>query len=191
MAATCGPSATSALWCRTDGRSPVGDQIEASPAAGDIDQDGRNEIVFVGFDQLHVIDVAVPNGGVREWWPMDGANAGRTGCANCSHDVATGVDPDVVPSLVSLRIASGNPARGVAEFAFSLDRAAVAELAIYDARGRLVRRVDRSERGAGEVRLVFDGRDHGGAKLARGAYFARLIVDHGRETVTRKFTWID
>ena len=74
----------------------VDDQIETTPAAGDIDGDGRNEIVFLGNEQLHVFDVNVPDGGSDAWWPMEGANAERTGCGGCVEDRVTSVDPQPV-----------------------------------------------------------------------------------------------
>ena len=173
---------------------PLDDAVEVSPAAGDVDADGSNEIVFLGNDRLHVVDVGVsPNVG-NEWWRMDGADAARTGCADCVEDVATSVEPDTaVGTRVELRMASGNPASGAATFAFVLDRRARAALRIYDLRGRLVRSLRRADLDAGAHRMVFDGRDDRGSRLAGGTYLARLTLDRdaGSDGAVRKFTWVD
>jgi hypothetical protein len=170
----------------------VDDQIETTPAAGDIDGDGRNEIVFLGNERLHVFDLNVPDGGSQAWWPMEGANAERTGCGGCVEDLVTSVDPPPGVAGPRLRLASGNPVRGTADFAFSLASPARVELQVFDLRGRLVRDVAVRELDAGEHRILFDGRDDRGQRLARGTYLARLVVDGAtRSHGTRKFVFMD
>lgn len=172
----------------------VDDPIEVTPAAGDMDADGSNEIVFLGNSQLHVVDVSVaPNSG-NEWWTMEGADPARTGCANCSEDLATAVD-DVLPrgDGLSMRIASGNPSFGQAEFAFRMVSPGTAELALYDLRGRRVRMILRRELAGGEHHIAFDGRDDRGAPVARGSYVARLTVrdGEGARRAHRRLLWLE
>ncbi len=57
-------------------------------------------------------------------------------------------------------------------------------LEIFDVRGQLVRTLVDKERGPGVWSENWDGRDHGGRRVASGVYFYRLKV--GRETFTRK-----
>lgn len=171
----------------------VGDPIEVTPAAGDLDGDGRTEIVFLGNASLHVIDVAVGRSASSEWWTMEGADAARTGCANCDEDIVTAVDGTVTSGTrVALRMMSGNPARGPVEFTFALPARSIVDLEVYDLRGRRVRQVERTELGAGPHQLVFDGRDQSGEELARGSYIARLRVRdvNGTQDALQKFTWM-
>jgi hypothetical protein len=156
---------------------PLYDQIEVTPATGDIDKDGSSEIVFVGNEMLHVIDTAIAPGAAGPLsWPMHGANARRTSCMDCTDDLATPA-PELASTRVSFRLSSGNPSRGMTSFVASVPVdgvLGVLALEIYDLRGRRARLVRRSEVVAGTHGLQFDGRDDGGHRLARGNYFARL-----------------
>jgi flagellar hook assembly protein FlgD len=67
-----------------------------------------------------------------------------------------------------------NPSPGEITIEFSLVRAGLVRLAIYDLRGRLVRRVATQEMAAGPYRLRWDGKDDAGAPVASGVYFWRL-----------------
>jgi hypothetical protein len=169
----------------------IGDGIDVAPAAGDIDGDGRNELVFVGAESLHVFDVEVPYDASQQWWPMSGADPQRTGCANCGA-VATSVEAPPLANAVRLRLASGNPVRGAAEFAFVLATSATVELQVFDLRGRRVRDLGARRLDAGEHRMIFDGRDDRGRELAPGTYLARLVVDGVvRHHDARKFVFLD
>jgi hypothetical protein len=182
-----------------DGQAPDGwpgllqATIDYTPAVGDIDRDFRDEIVFIGEFGLHVLEVGT-TGSDAGWWTMAGGDAGRTGCAGCYDRRITGVDASPADDgALALRLASGHPARGAAEFAFSLDRPGRAELRVFDLRGRLVRSIERPGLGAGSHTVVFDGRDRRGVRLANGAYVAQLVVDGSTEVrrAHRKFVWLD
>ncbi|MFN8177156.1 MAG: FlgD immunoglobulin-like domain containing protein [bacterium] len=78
-----------------------------------------------------------------------------------------------------------NPFRASTTLSFSLPAAATVRLAVYDAAGRLVRRLFEHESlGAGAHERVWDGRDEAGHVAAPGIYAYRLEAD-GR-TATRK-----
>lgn len=89
------------------------------------------------------------------------------------HATSTGVPRE--PPRVDFRPPWPSPAREKVHFDFSLPAAAPVELAIYDGRGRLIRRVvpGRLETG-GSHREVWDGRDGEGRAVSPGLYFARL-----------------
>ena len=50
-------------------------------------------------------------------------------------------------------------------------------LKVYAANGRLVRTLVDQDAAAGTFRATWDGRDDGGAAVARGVYFARYATD--------------
>lgn len=56
-------------------------------------------------------------------------------------------------------------------------------LAIYDVKGRLVRRLMESDLGPGFHRSAWDGRDDGGMEVASGVYFARVRVDGEKRSI--------
>jgi len=81
------------------------------------------------------------------------------------------------PAAVTLGRNYPNPFNPMTVVPFSLPRAAVVDLAVYDARGRLVRRLAASELAVGRHEMRWDGTDTGGRAVASGTYYARLRVD--------------
>jgi len=67
-----------------------------------------------------------------------------------------------------------NPFNPATEIRFSLPLDMPASLRIYDLRGRLVRTLFDGPQQAGPKRITWDGRDHGGARVASGSYVYRL-----------------
>ncbi len=159
-----------------NGRSTV------SPASGDVDADGRLEVVFTteADPRLVVVDLGTPvyrNGAMlRSWWPMAGYNPERQGCLACEPDAVTQVlpgDPDL-PISVQFAVPRPNPARGSSELAFALPAPAAVRLDVLDVQGRLVRSLVRDELPAGAHAAAWDGRDGHGSAVAAGVYYARL-----------------
>jgi hypothetical protein len=72
--------------------------------------------------------------------------------------------------------ANPNPSNGATMLRFSLPTQANVRLNIYDARGRLVRRLSDEFRTAGEHVVHWDGRDGQGRSVSAGIYFGRLMV---------------
>jgi len=72
------------------------------------------------------------------------------------------------------RVSGPNPFRTSAGIQYSLPASGPVEVAIYDARGCLVRWIERGEAAAGVHGAIWDGRDESGAMAGSGVYFARL-----------------
>jgi hypothetical protein len=88
-----------------------------------------------------------------------------------------GVEDGALPSALSLARPAPNPARTEAVLRWALPREARVSVAIYDASGRLVRRVEEGLLPAGEYVRPWDLRDDHGAPVASGLYFLRLASD--------------
>jgi hypothetical protein len=90
-----------------------------------------------------------------------------------------GVDgPAVAVSRLTVHPCSPNPAAAFTEIRFDLADAAKVDIAIYDARGRLVRRALAGERlMAGAQTWRWDARDARGANVAPGIY--QVVVRDG------------
>jgi len=82
-----------------------------------------------------------------------------------------------------------NPAREGLTLRYSLPHDGVAELAIYDVSGRLVRSFGRSHMAAGRYAVRWDCTDHGGRRVASGVYLYRL-AGIGNAALTGKLTVI-
>jgi probable HAF family extracellular repeat protein len=96
-----------------------------------------------------------------------------------------GVPPGTASAALRFAGASPNPAREGSRFGFGLPRAGRASLVLHDLSGRAVRGLAAGWFAAGEQSVAWDGRDDRGARLAPGAYFARLSTEQG--TLARRF----
>lgn len=169
----------------------VADNIYQTPAMGDIDRDGSNEIVLLSTNQMIVVDVNnTPNDPSRTW-AMYGHDPQRTGCSDCPEDIVSRVPGDTEGiTRVSFALPSPNPSSGAAVFNFAVPVRAQVRLDIYDLRGALVRTVLKEEMAAGSRVIGWDGLDQRGRRPGSGHYFARLQVRGPgvRDTQTRKIT---
>ncbi len=88
---------------------------------------------------------------------------------------------------VSLRVAS--PARGRPSVRYSLPRAGVVTLGVYDIAGKLVRTLASGPVAAGTQTTSWDRSDNSGHQVANGTYFFRLAVDG--KSVSNKSVLLD
>ncbi len=94
-------------------------------------------------------------------------------------------DAAVVSGAAAFDLAAApNPFVDVSELRFSLPREERVTLAVYDATGRLVRRLMDGAVPAGTHVQRWDGRDDGGQRVAAGVYLARL--QSSQEEMVRK-----
>jgi len=99
-----------------------------------------------------------------------------------THCAATTAAPEHANPGVGHPMAQGipNPFRGEVRLEYELPGSGPGEIAIYDAAGRLVRRLDleptRSGDGPGPRSAVWDGRDGRGRRSVPGTYFYRVAA---------------
>jgi len=91
--------------------------------------------------------------------------------------------------VLKLRPAFPNPFGAQTQVFFDLHKKARVGVAIYDVRGRLVRRFEDSTRLPGRHHVVWDGRDTNGMGVADGVYFLRVTVD-GKPASGSKLTLV-
>jgi hypothetical protein len=162
-----------------------------SPAMGDIDLDGSNEIVLLTEGVVNVFDVNNPVSDELSTWAMYGHDPQRTGCADCPEDLVTGIDPDSPTGTITRVSFAGptpNPVSGMTQFAFAVPARATVKLEIIDLRGRRIFTVFQEEMESGSQVVTWDGQDSNGELVASGQYFARLQVRGPgmNELITRK-----
>jgi hypothetical protein len=153
--------------------------VEETFAAGDIDNDGRNEFVVLGVDFLTLLDVGnPPQTDRRKRWPMYGYDAQRTGCLDCDEVLTAAGDTPAVSHSNGLAV-HPNPFNPATTIEYRVAEAGPVRLSIYDVGGRLVETlVDGEHREPNLYRIRYT------ATGASGVYFARL--DAGGEVITRK-----
>jgi hypothetical protein len=153
---------------------------EMTMAGGDLDGDGRNELVVLGLDYLTVLDVGIePEVNDRWHWPMYGYDAQRTGCLDCEQ-VVTGVDDELPAATITAAAVSAhpNPFNPATVVAYEVDRAGPVTVSVFDAAGRRVATlVEREHREPGRYTVGFAA-----DRLASGVYFVRLQTTGGAAT---------
>jgi hypothetical protein len=82
-----------------------------------------------------------------------------------------------------LRLVVESPARGSATLRYALPHAGEASVTVFDAAGRILRTLGTGPRGTGDQRLVWDGCDRSGRRVAPGIYYLKLAT--GRVSATR------
>ena len=87
---------------------------------------------------------------------------------------AAPVEPELPPARLALVAAQPNPFNPATTILCDIPRAGEAVLEVYDARGRLVRRLLHGVVAAGRLPVAWDGRDDRGHGAAAGVYVARL-----------------
>ncbi len=94
-----------------------------------------------------------------------------------------------IPRIVELLPAAPNPFNPRTTLTYRLPLRAAVGLRIFSAEGRLVRTLVSGTAGAGEHRVVWDGRDDQGTQVSSGIYFMRLRsegVTHARSLTLLK-----
>jgi hypothetical protein len=103
--------------------------------------------------------------------------------APASPAVTSGVEATPAPTAFALRANEPNPFNAGTTIRYDVPAGGGrVDLAIYDARGSLVRRLLGGEEPAGRRQLRWDGRDDNGRTLATGVYFCRMSTPAGVHT---------
>ncbi len=166
-------------------------EMRGAAAVGDIDRDGKTEIVLQGWDKnLYVWDYDFtfqPSG--QAPWPQFHHDARRTGFFNAPLFVGVDDGPAVAPPVGRLELAPAapNPATRSTQLSFGIPAELAGRtysLSIYDLGGRRVRTIDTGVAKAGRFVQHWDLRDEAHRAVAGGVYFARFDV--GGASVTRK-----
>lgn len=81
-----------------------------------------------------------------------------------------------LPRITTLHPATPNPFNPQTMLRFSLREAAMVDLAVFNLKGELIRRLVSAGMDAGEHDIIWDGRDRGGMALASGVYLVRFVA---------------
>lgn len=125
---------------------------------------------------LQLLTAARPGEVRNATWSQYCSTPGRTGSRTLGFDLATSVDPQPVATSLRLGAPRPNPMTGPSTFSFTIDRAGVVSVEIFDVRGRKVRTLDAMPFEAGAHLVRWDGKDGSGEDVASGGYFGRVLV---------------
>ena len=161
----------------------------------------RGILIDAGHSSVIVIDVSDPYAPLELGWVQCPVYTGSVqvvdmddefvyvGCGDAGFVIIglnSGVDVDPASPVGFLDLGPNypNPFNPATTLQFDLPRGGVTRLSIHDAEGRLLKTLIDGNRGPGEVRAVWDGKDLHGQLQPSGCYFARLECEDA--VVTRK-----
>ena len=154
--------------------------IEETFAAGDIDLDGRKELVVLGTGVAQVYDLGetTVRSGNRHW-PMYAYDARRTGCLDCD-DIVVGIEDLPTAQREELGVdVYPNPFNPSTTIAYEVAVAGPVTVKVYDVSGRLVDTlVDGVNKTPDRYELTYQ------PALSSGVYFVK--VESAGEVRTRK-----
>jgi hypothetical protein len=104
----------------------------------------------------------------------------HTWIAGFALDEPIAVEPGIDVAQGRLRV-SPSPTSGATAVTFDLPEAADVRIEVYDAGGRLVRRIADGHRAAGVVHTQWDGEDALGRPVASGTYLVRVVAGERAE----------
>ncbi|MFA4947606.1 MAG: FlgD immunoglobulin-like domain containing protein [Candidatus Krumholzibacteriia bacterium] len=132
--------------------------------------------MLAGSDAEHTSYESCEQKGRAAWWMV-------AVLSGWSASTAVGDDEsdDPVPGLPPYRgfelSCHPNPCNPAATIGFSLASAQHANLAIYDAQGRLVKTLVDGTLAGGSHSIIWNGTNESGARVASGVYFSRITAD--------------
>lgn len=175
------------IWCDADEPDPgLHSNFKLSASGESISLYGPagaglpliDQYVF-GLQSADISLARIPDGSSQ--WSL--CDAPTPGLSNSSLSAA---NPAQAEFSFLLHPASPNPAAGHTTISFSLSGAlsGPVELAVYDVRGRQVRKLQQETGNQGQYSVVWDRRGNDGRDLPSGVYFIRL--HSGQQQMTRK-----
>src|SRR2546422_360806 len=173
----------------------VGDFIRSTPWAGDVDGDGRINLVLVGWDRnVWIWDFTAPYNAAAAQWPTFKHDVQRTGLYGYVVPVPSDVGGgggvgSPVPRHTFLAQNVPNPFNPTTTIEYGVPetgglREVPLTLDIFDIQGRHLRRLLLGSQAPGTYRATWDARDDRGRRVQSGVYFYRLRA--GDDSVTKK-----
>jgi hypothetical protein len=194
LIATSGPSGTTFSWSAASdaqtptaglcynlrvGTTPGGDEICSAMAAAN----GYRRVARLGNAQERTSwTVALPPGPC--YWSVQAIDGAFQGSVFAAGPTVAVDETQELPSIFDLDPPAPNPFSSEVELTFALPRGGPVEIAVFDLAGRRLRVLEQGRRPAGRHRVVWDGSDEAGAKLANGIYLIRMNA--AEHTWTRK-----
>ncbi len=139
--------------------------------------------MLAGNDAEHTSYESCEQKGRAAWWMM-AVLSGWSARTDVGDDESDGPAPSPPPYEGFELSCHPNPCNPAATIRFSLASDRHAHLAIYDARGRLVRTLVDGTLSGGRHSIIWNGTNESGGRVASGVYFYRIAAD--KKTATKK-----
>ena len=137
---------------------------------------GQTRALAAGTGPFASFDVDLDNDALPDLLVMqDAPGAASILYQRCDSPVSAGA-PSRIPNRMTIA-AVPNPMRDHSTLVLELPRKGMVAVGIYDASGRIVRRLHEGALEAGVWRFPWDGRDDRNRSAATGVYFVRALCD--------------
>ncbi len=162
--------------------------IPSTPTIANIDSDTNIELLVASDDKkVYVFDLPAGYQPDNYPWPMFRHNVHRTGCYdyNSPADDLLTAQSESKRSFTPLRTflapIQPNPFKTSVEISFGIGIESKVTLSIFDASGRMVRKLINERLKPGNYRVKWDGRDDMMKNLPQGIYFYELTTEDFKE----------
>jgi hypothetical protein len=139
--------------------------------------------MLAGNDAGHTSYASCEQKGRAAWWMM-AVLSGWSATAAVGDDGSDGSVPSRPPYEGFALSCHPNPCNPSTTISFSLPSAQHANLAIYDAQGRMVKALAGGTLAGGPHAIIWNGTNESGRRVASGVYFFRIVAD--KKSATKK-----
>ncbi|MBS1493876.1 MAG: LruC domain-containing protein [Bacteroidetes bacterium] len=156
---------------------PFDSWIISTSAIGDIDKDGKIDLVAASMDnKLKAFSLPGTSVNTKVWWGSFGNDLGNTRVADSLTSVGI-VNSSAVADKYLLGQNYPNPFNPTTKISFSLPKNEFVSVKVFDMSGKEIAQLVNNEMKTGVYEYQFDG-----SKLASGVYFYRITTPNFTET---------
>lgn len=156
---------------------PFNSWIISTSAIGDIDRDGKIDIVAASMDKkIKAFSLPSTTVNIKVWWSSFGNDLGNTRVADSLTSVGI-ANNNIVADKYALEQNYPNPFNPATKILFSIPKSEFVTVKIFDMTGKEIAQLVNNELKAGEYEYQFDG-----SKLSSGVYFYRITTPNFTET---------
>ena len=156
---------------------PFDSWIISTCAVGDIDKDGKVDLVAASMDKnLKAFNLPATNVNTKVWWSSFGNDLANSRVADSLTSVGI-VNNSSIAEKYSLGQNYPNPFNPTTKISFSIPKSEFVTVKVFDMTGKEVAQLVNNEMKAGAYEYQFDG-----SKLSSGIYFYQIITPNFTET---------
>jgi len=149
---------------------PFNSWIISTSAVGDIDKDGKMDIVAASMDKkIKAFNLPNTNVNTKVWWGSFGNDLGNSRVADSLTSVGINPNNNLVADKYSLSQNYPNPFNPVTKISFTIPKNDFVSIKIFDIQGKMLAELVNTELKAGAYDYTFDG-----SNIASGVYFYQI-----------------
>ncbi|CAN5656144.1 hypothetical protein BH10BAC5_BH10BAC5_04280 [soil metagenome] len=157
---------------------PFSSWLVSTPAAGDIDGNGKMDLVAASMDmRIKAFDLPLTSANSKVWWGSFGKDLHNTRVADSLTTTLVHNIDNTIPSKYELKQNFPNPFNPVTKIRFSVPKSGNVKILVFDMLGREITELINSNLQAGSYETLFDSKG-----LNSGVYFYRITTESFTDT---------